>query len=352
MRIAVVGAGSWGTALSQSLTAAGCGVRLWARDPGVAAALRTTRRHPWALPGIDLHPLVQVEDRLERAVKDAAVVFLAVPSQGMREMGAAVAPWVTDMIVVSAAKGFELETGLTMTDVLGEMLSGTGARIAALSGPNIAIEVARGLPAATVIATRDAQAAEKVRDGCNGGPLRFYSSDDVVGVEYAGALKNIIAIAAGVCDGIGAGDNGKAAIITRGLAEIARLGVHAGARGMTFAGLAGVGDCIVTCHSPHSRNRGLGEAIGRGTPASEAISATKMVVEGVNASTAALLLADRYGVEMPIAHEIHAILFSGKTVSDALRDLMTRGAGDELRGFDPGSPRTDGPGGEGDAVQL
>jgi len=337
MRIAVVGAGSWGTALAQSLTAAGCELRLWARDPQVAATLRTTRRHPWALPGIELDRRVHVEDRLDAALADAAVVILAVPTHGMRDMATVTAPSLDDGIVVSAAKGFELETGLTMTDVLGEVLSGTGARIAALSGPNIAIEVARGLPAATVVATRDAQAAETVRDGCNGGPLRFYSSDDVVGVEYAGALKNVIAIAAGVCDGIGAGDNGKAAIITRGLAEIARLGVRAGARGMTFAGLAGLGDCIVTCHSPHSRNRGLGEAIGRGTNPAEAIAATKMVVEGVNASTAALLLADRHGVEMPIARAIHAILFKGKSVSDALHDLMTRGAGDELRGFDPGN---------------
>ncbi len=336
MRVAVVGAGSWGTALAQSLTAAGCGVRLWARDPEVAAVLRSTRRHPWALPGIELSPLVEVEDRLAPAMADAAVVILAVPTHGMRDMATAVAPSLGEAIAVSAAKGFEVETGLTMTGVLGEVLSGAGARIAALSGPNIAIEVARGLPAATVVATRDAEVARLVRDGCNGGSLRFYSSDDVVGVEYAGALKNVIAIAAGVCDGIGAGDNGKAAIVTRGIAEIARLGVRAGARPMTFAGLAGLGDCIVTCHSPHSRNRGLGEVIGQGAVPAEAIAATKMVVEGVNASTAALLLADRYGVDMPIAREIHSILFEGKSVSDALRDLMTRGAGDELRGFDPG----------------
>ncbi|HWF56932.1 MAG TPA: NAD(P)H-dependent glycerol-3-phosphate dehydrogenase [Candidatus Dormibacteraeota bacterium] len=337
MRIAVVGAGSWGTALAQSLTAAGCDVRLWARDPEVAAVLRSTRRHPWALPGIELSPLVEVEDRLEAAVREAAVVILAVPTHGMRGTAAAVAPLLGDAIVVTAAKGFDIESGMTMTEVLGEVFAGGAARIAALSGPNIAIEVARGLPAATVVATRDAEAARLVRDGCNGGSLRFYSSDDVVGVEYAGALKNVIAIAAGVCDGIGAGDNGKAAIVTRGIAEIARLGVRAGARPMTFAGLAGLGDCIVTCHSPHSRNRGFGEAIGRGTAPADAIAASKMVVEGVNASTAALLLADRHGVDMPIARQVHAILFEGKSVSDALHDLMTRGAGDELRGFDPGS---------------
>ncbi len=337
MRVAVVGAGSWGTALAQSLCTAGCEVRLWARDRGVAEALRSNRRHPWALPGIELDAQVVIDDMLESTLAQATVVILAVPSQGMREIAVAAAPWVGDAIVVSAAKGFEVETGLTMTAVLGEVLPAAGNRIAALSGPNIAIEVARGLPAATVVATLDAGAAATVRDGCNGGPLRFYSSDDVLGVEYAGALKNVVAIAAGVCDGIGAGDNGKAAVITRGLAEIARLGVRAGARGLTFAGLAGLGDCVVTCASPHSRNRGLGEAIGRGTPPGDAIAGSQMVVEGVNATRAALLLAARHGVDMPITHEIHDILFAGKSVSDALNDLMTRGAGDELRGFDSGS---------------
>ncbi len=337
MRVAVVGAGSWGTALAQSLDSAGCEVRLWARDAAVADTLRVTRRHPWALPGIELNRLVQVEERLDAALAAAEVVILAVPSHGMRETATAAASSLDGTIVVSAAKGFELSSRLTMTAVLAEVLPGRCAAIAALSGPNIAIEVARGLPAATVVAALDADAAGLVRDGCNGGSLRFYSSDDVVGVEYAGALKNVIAIAAGVCDGIGAGDNGKAAVITRGLTEIARLGVHAGARGMTFAGLAGLGDCIVTCTSPHSRNRGLGEAIGRGTPPAQAIAASQMVVEGVNATRAALFLAERLGVEMPITREIHDILFAGKSVGAALTDLMTRGAGDELRGFDPGA---------------
>ncbi len=340
MRVGIVGAGSWGTALAQSLSTAGCEVRLWARDPEVAGALRTTRRHPWAVPGVVLNAAVEVDERLETSLDGAAVAILAVPSHGMRDIATAATPSLANVIVVSAAKGFELETGLTMTEVLDEVLAGSGAAVAALSGPNIAIEIARGLPAATVVATLDARAAATVRDGCNGGPLRFYSSDDVRGVEYAGALKNVVAIAAGVCDGIGAGDNGKAAVITRGLAEMARLGVRAGAHGMTFAGLAGLGDCIVTCTSPHSRNRGLGESIGRGTAPEEAIAASQMVVEGVNATKAALLLADRYGVDMPITREIHDILFTGKSVTAALTDLMTRGAGDELRGLDLGGRAT------------
>ena len=337
MRASVVGAGSWGTALAQSLSATVSEVSLWARSASVAETLRSTRRHPWALEGVMLRDAVRVEAGLGACVAGAEIVFLAVPSHGMREIATAVRPFAGDAIVVSCAKGFEVESGTTMTAVLTEVL-GAGSRIAALSGPNIAIEIARGLPAATVVATADALVAQTVRDGCNGGPLRFYSSDDVVGVEYAGALKNVVAIAAGVCDGMGAGDNGKAAVITRGLAEIARLGVHAGARALTFAGLAGVGDCVVTCMSPHSRNRGLGEQIGRGRPPQTAIHESKMVIEGVNATRAAVLLAEHHGVEMPIAQEIHAILFAGKSIGSALADLMTRGAGDELRGLDLGVP--------------
>ena len=336
MRVAIVGAGSWGTALAQCLSGAGCEVRLWARDPAVASQLRSTRRHPWALDDVELNPAVVVDDSLGFVVEGSETVILAVPSHAMRETGSAVAAHLTRQPVVSAAKGFEVETCLTMTVVLHEVL-GAEHPVAALSGPNIAIEVARGLPAATVVAG-DAAVAELVRDGCNGGALRFYSSDDVLGVEYAGAFKNVVAIGAGVCDGIGAGDNGKAAVITRGIAEMARLGVAAGARPLTFAGLAGLGDCVVTCMSPHSRNRGLGEAIGRGTPPGDAISGSRMVVEGVNATRVVLRLAEELGVEMPIAREISAILFDGKSVSAALTDLMTRGAGDELRGFE--APRT------------
>jgi glycerol-3-phosphate dehydrogenase (NAD(P)+) len=333
MRVAVVGAGSWGTALAQSLAATSCEVRLWARDPDVAAELREARRHPWALPGVELNPRVVADHDLATVLRGADVAVLAVPSHAMRDTAAAIQPWASAMSVLSAAKGFELGSGLTMTSVIAEVL-GDDARIAALSGPNIAIEIARGLPAATVVASRDAAVAESIRDGCNGGALRFYSSDDVVGVEYAGALKNVVAIGAGVCDGIGAGDNAKATLITRGLAEIARLGVRAGAQPLTFAGLAGLGDCMVTCMSPHSRNRGLGEAIGKGVLPAEAIAASQMVVEGVNATTAALELAARYGVEMPITRQVSAVLFEGRSVAEALGALMTRDAGDELAGID------------------
>lgn len=333
MRVAVVGAGSWGTALAQSLSAAECAVRLWARDPATAGQLRVTREHPWALPGVRLDNRVAVDDDLDSTLRGAEVVILAVPSQAMRDTAAALSGSVRDAIVVSAAKGFELGSGLRMTEVVREVL-GSEVPIAALSGPNIALEIASGLPAATVVAGTDAGAVEAVRDGCNGGWLRFYSSDDVIGVEYAGALKNVVALAAGVCDGIGAGDNGKAAVITRGLAEITRLGVRAGARGLTFAGLAGLGDCLVTCMSPHSRNRGVGEAIGRGASPAEAMASSHMVAEGVNATRAALEIAARHGVDMPITQEVHDVLFDGKSVPAALSALMTRGGADELRGTD------------------
>lgn len=334
MRIGIVGAGSWGTALAQTLSIAGCEVALWAREPWVAEQLAAARRHPWALPGVELVAEAHVTHDLARAVDGVRVVILAVPSHAMRDTVSACASHLRDCIVVSAAKGFEMGTGLTMTEVIADAVGGQRlAGIAALSGPNIAIEVARGLPAATVVATSDPSVGATVRDGCAGGSLRIYSSEDVVGVEYAGALKNVVAIAAGICDGIGAGDNGKAALITRGIAEIARAGVRAGAHPMTFAGLAGIGDCMVTCMSPYSRNRGLGESIGRGTSVADAMESGQMVVEGVNATRAAKLLSRRHGVDMPIADEIHAVLFEGKKVASALSDLMTRGAGDELRGL-------------------
>lgn len=333
-RVAVIGAGSWGTALAQTLSGAGCAVRLWGRDASVVAALRETRRHPWALEHVELRRDVDVVEDVAAALDGARIALLAVPSQAMRATTSLCAPHLQDVIAVSAAKGFEIGSGLRMTEVIADAVGAQRvAGIAAMSGPNIAIEVARGLPAATVVATSDPEVAVVVRDACNGSALRFYSSDDVVGVEYAGALKNVVAIAAGICDGIGAGDNGKAALVTRGIAEIARVGVRAGARALTFAGLAGIGDTLVTCTSPHSRNRGLGEAIGRGADRATALEEGHMVVEGINATRAAVLLSRRHGVEMPIADEIHAVLFENKDLRVALNDLMTRGAADELRGL-------------------
>lgn len=339
MRIAVVGAGSWGTALAQTIARHGQhGVVLWARRPEVAEAIASTRHNPDYLTGIAVDEAVEATSDLQQALSGASIVILAVPTHGMRDTATAARGVVASTaILVSAAKGFEERTGLTMTAVLREVFGDDAvARIAALSGPNIAIEIASGLPAATVIAGSDDTAAF-VRDALTGPALRVYSTTDCIGVEYGGALKNVVAIAAGVCDGIGAGDNGKAAIITRGVAEMARLGLNVGASMMTFAGLAGLGDCIVTCMSPHSRNRQLGEAIARGATLDEALARIRMVVEGVSVTRVALRLAGQYHVDMPITREVFNTLFEGKSVTTALADLMGRDPAEELRGLSSGA---------------
>ena len=334
MRVAIVGAGSWGTALAQTLAVAGGDRRvvLWARSDSVAATIAATRHNPHYLSEIELDQDIDVTSDLDAALTAAGVVVLAVPTSGMRDVAhrarAALEP---DAVVVSAAKGFEEASGATMSEVL-EGVLGASPRITALSGPNIAIEIARGLPAAGVVAG-EAGCAALVRDMFAGSRYRAYSTEDMVGVEYAGALKNIIAIAAGICDGIGTGDNGKAAIVTRGLAEIARLAINAGANVMTFAGLAGLGDCVVTCTSPHSRNRRLGESIARGATLDEALQQIGMVVEGVNTTRVALRLAEHHAVEMPITQQVHAVLFDGKPVSLALQELMRRDPAEELHGL-------------------
>lgn len=335
MTIAVVGSGAWGTALAQVFASEAKPVRLWARNPDLARWLAEKRTNPTYLPGISLHPDVRVTADLEEALSGATIVILAVPSHGLRAVAERCRPFLRrGMVVVSATKGLEIGSCLRMTEVLDEVVGRDGdVGVAAMSGPNIAVEVARGLPAATVVASADPRVAARVRDACNGTILRVYSNDDVVGVEYGGALKNIVAIAAGICDGLGAGDNGKAAIITRGLVEIARLGVRAGASPLTFAGLTGLGDCVVTCISPHSRNRGLGEAIARGRSLEEVLAATPQVAEGVNAARVAQMLAAKHAVDMPIVAAVARVLFEGHPIAEAVAELMRRGARDELREF-------------------
>jgi len=338
VKIAVVGAGQWGMALAQTLSMnPGTRIALWARSPALAGSLIATRRNATHLPDIVLSEDVAVSDELAFVLQGSDIAILAVPTHGMREIAERCRPLLDRCAVVSAAKGFERDSGLTMTAILA-MVLGAEAPIAALSGPNIATEIARGLPAAAVVASADDRIACFVRDGCTGAQLRMYSSNDVIGVEYGGALKNVIAIAAGIGDGMHAGDNGKAAIMTRGLAEMARLGGAAGANPLTFAGLTGVGDCFVTCMSPYSRNRRLGERIGEGATVAEAAATTVMVTEGVNAAAAAQQLAQRANIEMPLVDQVCAILFEGKPVRTALADLMRRGARAELAelGLSPG----------------
>jgi glycerol-3-phosphate dehydrogenase (NAD(P)+) len=332
---AVVGAGQWGTALAQALASAGHEVSLWARDPALAETLARSRVNQRYLPELLLHDAVRVTGSLEEALAGATVAVLAVPTGGLRGIAHACQPLLDPRCaVVSAAKGFESDTSRRMSEVLCEVLGpGAESRVAAMSGPNIAPEIARGLPAATVVASADPDTAARVRDQLTGPQLRVYSNDDLLGVEYGGALKNVVAIAAGIADGVGAGDNGKAALITRGIAEMARLGVSAGGRALTFAGLTGLGDCVVTCMSPLSRNRRLGEAIGQGMSLRDAQARTHMVAEGVTTARVAAGLALRHGVDMPIVSEVCAVLFDDKPIADALADLMRRGARDELREF-------------------
>jgi len=330
--VAVLGAGSWGLALAQLLHQRDRPVRLWARRPEVARELALRRHHPVYLPLLALGASITITDDLEAALAPADLVVFAVPTLGMRQVAASASPWLgRARLVVSAAKGFEPESALTMSAVLTAALpERLHDHLAVLGGPNIAAEVAAGLPSAAVVAARDRATAARALAALAAPSWRLYSSDDPLGVEVAGALKNVVAIAAGICDGLGVGDNAKAALMTRGLAEMTRLGVRVGANPFTFGGLAGVGDCLVTCMSPHSRNRQLGEALGRGASPGEVRDRGPMVVEGVNAARAAVGLARRHQVELPISSEVHALLFEGKTVADAARAIMGRDLRPEL----------------------
>jgi glycerol-3-phosphate dehydrogenase (NAD(P)+) len=326
---AIVGAGAWGTALAQTLAVAGREVRLWCRDPALAERLDRERRNPAYLPGVPLSGDIAICRELADALGGAGVAILAVPTHAMAAIAERCASHLAaGCVAVSAAKGFEVETGATMTSVLGRVLR-DGWPVAALSGPNIAIEIARGLPAASVVGAGDEATGRAVRQALTGQQLRVYSNCDVTGVEYGGALKNVVAIAAGICDGLGAGDNGKAAVITRGLAEMSRLGVAAGADPFTFAGLAGLGDCVATCASPHSRNRRLGEAIGRGQSLAQVEAGMFQVAEGINATRSARMHGRRLGVSTPIVDEVFAVLFEDKPVAYAISDLMARDTRDE-----------------------
>ncbi|MCC6791857.1 MAG: NAD(P)-dependent glycerol-3-phosphate dehydrogenase [Thermomicrobiales bacterium] len=330
-RIAVIGAGAWGTGLAVVATRAGNEVALYVRRPEAAAELAETRRNDRYLPGARIPDTVRVTADLEEACRDAALILLVVPSQTMRENAAAIAPYVGDAVVVSAAKGLDRATLERMTVVAArELPAAAAARICALSGPNLAAEIVAGKPATTVVAGREIAAAERARDLLMSPLFRVYTNEDVVGVEIAGALKNIMGIGAGIADGLEAGDNAKAAFITRGIAEIARLGFTLGAHPLTFAGLAGLGDLVATCASPLSRNRYVGQELAKGRPLAEIRAGMANVAEGIFTTEAAVALGRRAGVELPIAEQIYAVLFEDKPVSAAIAGLMQREAKDEL----------------------
>ncbi|MGE4178381.1 MAG: NAD(P)H-dependent glycerol-3-phosphate dehydrogenase [Limisphaerales bacterium] len=320
MNVTVLGAGAWGTALALVLHQNGHRLTVWGHDPVHLESMARTGSNDAYLPGIPLPSDWVFEATAGRAVQGAELVVMVVPSQAFRavasSLGAVRCP------VVTATKGIEFETGLTMGGILEACLP--GVPIAALSGPSLAPEVARGVPTAVVAAAADSDTAAAVQAAFHRPQFRVYSSTDRLGVELGGALKNIIAIGAGVCDGLGFGNNSKAALVTRGQAEVRRLGAACGARPDTFTGLSGLGDLTVTCFSAMSRNRRLGERLGRGESLAQAVAATTAIAEGVPTARSALRLADSRGVEVPIIREIHAMLFENKNVRDGVRDLLAR----------------------------
>jgi glycerol-3-phosphate dehydrogenase (NAD(P)+) len=320
MNLTVLGAGAWGTALAKLLGEAGHTVTLWAHEAECAEEIRRDHRNSLFLPGVDLPLNVRSETDARQAVAGSELVVVAAPSGHLR----AVTRCLEDFtgIVVTVTKGIEFDTGLTMSGVLEQ--TAPRAHHAALSGPTLALEVARGVPTAIVAASHHAETAAAVQALFHRPAFRVYRSTDLVGVELGGALKNVIAIAAGVCDGLGFGDNSKAALITRGLAEMRRLGVADGAQAETFSGLSGLGDLIVTCFSKLSRNRGFGERLGRGEKAANIQRGMINVAEGVPTARSAVQLARRLGVSTPIIGEVHALLCEDKSAPDALRDLMAR----------------------------
>lgn len=327
-KIAVIGSGGWGTALALIADLAGNNVSLWVRTPHKAEQLRSTRENKEYLPGVQIPASITISDDLTSTIRGAMIVLFVVPAQALREIMERAKPFLDPhQIILCASKGIERSTQLLMSQVMAEVLADpVFDRIGVLTGPNHAEEVGRQVPSATVISTLNREAARIAQKALISSHFRVYTNDDLIGVQVAGAMKNVIALAAGISDGLGFGDNTKAALLTRGLAEIARLGVALGANPMTFSGLAGMGDLIATCTSRHSRNAKAGRALGEGKTLQEILDSTNMVVEGVWTTQAAYQLADSLNVELPITRQVYAILFEGKSAREAVIDLMERDA--------------------------
>jgi glycerol-3-phosphate dehydrogenase (NAD(P)+) len=320
MKITVIGAGAWGTALGKLLRQGDHQVTLWGHVPEWLEEIRQAGRNDRFLPGIDLPRDLLLESDLRGAVAGAECLVVAVPSQPFREVTRQISDYAG--MVVSVTKGIEYDTGLTMCGVLTQTVP--HARCVALSGPSFAIEVARDIPTAIVAASSDLATATTAQSLFNRPAFRVYTSADVLGVELGGALKNVIAIAAGVGDGLGFGDNSKAALVTRAVVEVRRLGVACGAQSETFTGLSGLGDLMVTCFSRLSRNRGFGERVGRGEKAAEIAAGMLAVAEGYPTARSAYQLARKHKVTTPVIDEVFAMLYEGKDVARAVRDLLAR----------------------------
>jgi glycerol-3-phosphate dehydrogenase (NAD(P)+) len=319
VKVTVLGAGAWGTSLARLLHQGGMEISLWGHDHVALDEIRRTGRNERYLPGIEISREIKLETDL-KSVLDAECMVVAVPSKAFRDVTQVLKDFPG--IIVSVTKGIEYDTGLTMCGVLAE--NAPKARHAALSGPTFAIEVARGIPTAIVAASKDLAAAAEVQKIFSGATFRVYTTADVLGVELGGALKNVIAIASGVADGLGFGDNSKAALVTRAIAEIRRLGVACGAQVDTFTGLSGLGDLMVTCFSKHSRNRAFGERCGRGEKPADVAASMTAIAEGYPTSRSAYRLAQRHDVSTPIIAEVFAMLYEGKDVRQGVRDLMSR----------------------------
>jgi len=320
--VAVLGAGSWGTALAAHLGRRAHAVRLWARDPDLARHIREHGSNPRYLPGVSLEGVSATSD-LAEAVRDAEMVAVVVPSEFCRATYRALRAHLGPAaVLVSATKGLEIDSRRRMSEVALEEVP--GHPLAVLSGPSFAVEVAHGQPTTVVVASAELAVAEAVQRAVSSGVFRAYSSDDVTGVELGGALKNVIAIAAGIVDGLGYGHNTVAALITRGLAEITRLATALGARPETLFGLAGLGDLVLTCTGALSRNRRVGQALGAGRSLRDALAELNMVAEGVRTTLAACALAEAAGVEMPIADQMRAVLYDGKPPREGVEELMLR----------------------------
>ncbi|MFD8871041.1 MULTISPECIES: NAD(P)H-dependent glycerol-3-phosphate dehydrogenase [unclassified Streptomyces] len=326
-RCAVYGTGSWGTAFAMVLADAGCEVTLWGRRPGPVEAINTTRANPDYLPGTELPRSVRATTDPAEAARGAEFTVLAVPSQTLRGNLAEWAPLLpADTVLVSLMKGVELGTAKRMSEVIGEVAEAPAERVAVLTGPNLAKEIAARQPAASVVACRDEAVARRLQAACHTPYFRPYTNTDVVGCELGGAVKNVIALAVGIADGMGLGDNAKASLITRGLAETTRLGLAMGADAHTFAGLAGMGDLVATCSSPLSRNHTFGTNLGRGMTLEETIAVTKQTAEGVKSCESVLDLARRHDVDMPITETVVSVVHDGKPPLVALKELMSRSA--------------------------
>lgn len=324
-KISVIGSGGWGIALTILLHKNGHDLTIWSFDKKEAEELKKTRQNKTKLPNILLPEDVKVTDDLREAVDDKDILILAVPSKAIRSVSKSLKNIIKDnQIIVNVAKGLEEDTLETMTDIIEEELKGKKPQVAVLSGPSHAEEVGKGIPTTCVVSAHNKELTLYLQNIFMNPSFRVYTSPDMLGVEIGGALKNVIALAAGIADGLNYGDNTKAALITRGIKEIASLGVAMGGEQSTFYGLTGLGDLIVTCASMHSRNRKAGILLGQGKTLDEAIKEVNMVVEGVYSAKSALMAAKKYNVEIPIIEQVNAVLFENKNAAEAVNELMIR----------------------------